>query len=152
MWPSLYIPAFSIPKHAPERNARRKRGRAREERETKPTAETLVVQDRAISLSHLRLGVLWIRNLCSVVPILWFRGLGVQDVLGQQNIPVVLDGTSLRSLVVYLDLVGVVWSEDEGVEMGELVILGGRERRGEEEGGKEKEGGQVVKGEQFDSV
>ena len=96
------------------------------------------MQDRAISLSHLRLGVLWIRNLCSVVPILWFRGLGVQDVLGQQNIPVVLDGTSLRSLVVDLNLVGVVWSEDEGVEMGELVILGGREGR------KRR---QVVKGE-----
>lgn len=50
-------------------------------------------------------------------------GLGVLDVLGLQHVPVILEGSSGNSLLVNLDGVGVVWVEDHGVQVSELVSL-----------------------------
>ena len=45
------------------------------------------------------------------------------DLLGRQKVPVSLQLTTLHLLVVNLDLIGVVRAHDEGVQVGESVVL-----------------------------
>ena len=58
-----------------------------------------------------------------VVPVLGLRGLGILDLLGGQEVPVVLQRAGLGLLVIDEDLVGVVRVEDEGVQVGEHIVL-----------------------------
>lgn len=74
-------------------------------------------------MSYLRLGVVGVVDLGAVVPVLWFLGLGVLDRLGGQEVPVLLQRAGLHLLVVDLHLVRLVWVQDQGVQVGELIIL-----------------------------
>jgi hypothetical protein len=58
-----------------------------------------------------------------VVPVLGLLCLGILDHLGREEVPVLLQGAGLRLLVVDQDLVGVVRVQDQGVQVGEHVVL-----------------------------
>jgi hypothetical protein len=58
-----------------------------------------------------------------IVPVLWLLGLGILNLLGWEEVPVLLQGAGLCLLVVDEDLVGVVGVQDEGVEVSVDVIL-----------------------------
>lgn len=58
-----------------------------------------------------------------VVPVLGLGGLGVLNHLGRQEVPVLVELAGFHLLVVNEDLVGLVGVHDQGVEMGEDVIL-----------------------------
>lgn len=80
-----------------------------------------------------RLGLLvrLVVDLGSVVPVLRLAGLRVRDGLGGQEVPVVLQRATLDAAVVDLHLVRVVRSDDERVQVGELVVLAMGEKRGD---------------------
>ncbi len=71
----------------------------------------------------LRLAVLRIIDLLTVVPVLRLLGLGVFDLLGRQEVPVVFETSGLNLLVVDEDFVGAIGVDDEGVQVGEDVVL-----------------------------
>ena len=76
---------------------------------------------------YLWLGSFGVINLCSVIPVLRLLGFGVGNLLRRKEVPVVLKVATLHTLVVNLHLVGVVRTNDEGVQVSEFVILwGGR--------------------------
>ena len=71
----------------------------------------------------LGLGVLRVVDLLSVIPVLGLLGFGILDLLGRQEVPVFLKASRLDLLVVDEDLVGAVGVDDEGVQVGEDVVL-----------------------------
>ena len=71
----------------------------------------------------LGLGVVRVGDGGPVVPVLGFAGLGVLDLLGGEEVPVGLQVAGLDLFVVDFDFVGVVGVDDEGVEVGEDVVL-----------------------------
>ena len=81
------------------------------------------IKAHPLSHAHLRFGILGIINLCPVVPIGWLRSFRVRDFLGGQEIPIFLQGPALSLLVVYFNLVSVVWTNNESVEVSELIIF-----------------------------
>mmetsp|Transcript_27887 Transcript_27887/g.78151 ORF Transcript_27887/g.78151 Transcript_27887/m.78151 type:complete len:379 (+) Transcript_27887:324-1460(+) len=72
-----------------------------------------------------RLGVLRVRHHFLVHPIGRLAGIGVLDLLGRQEVELILQLARSHRGVVDLDLEGVVGVEDEGVEVGDIVILAG---------------------------
>jgi hypothetical protein len=71
----------------------------------------------------LRLAVLWIINLLTVIPVLWFLGFGILDLLGRKEVPVIGQSSRLSLLIVDKDLVCSIRVDDQGVQVGEDVIL-----------------------------
>jgi len=71
----------------------------------------------------LWLGVLGIINLLTVIPVLRLLGLGVLDLLGRQEVPVIFETSGFNLLVVDEDLIGSFGVDDEGVQVGEDVVL-----------------------------
>lgn len=72
--------------------------------------------------------VLWflvfgIIDLRLVIPIFWFLSIWVINLLGWQEAPVVFQLARLNLLIVDLDLIGVVWSDNQRVEVSINVIL-----------------------------
>jgi len=65
-----------------------------------------------------------ILNLGTVVPVRGLLGVGVLDLLGAEDLPVLFDGAGGNLLLVNEDLVGLVGVEHEGVGVSELVGLG----------------------------
>ena len=45
------------------------------------------------------------------------------DFLGGQEIPILLQGPALCLLIVYFNLVSVVWTNNESVEVSELIVF-----------------------------
>lgn len=78
---------------------------------------------------YLRLGVFDIVNFVTVVPILRLLGFRVLNLLGRQEVPVFLQTARLHLLVVNPHLVGLIWIEDQCVQVGELVILKGKQKK-----------------------
>lgn len=78
---------------------------------------------RQYPATDLWLGVFGVVNHSSVVPVLWLLGLWVRNSFGREEVPVVFQAASLRTLVVNLDLVCVVRSYNQCVQVSELVIL-----------------------------
>ena len=70
-----------------------------------------------------RLHILGVIDLGSLVPVLWLGGLGVLDLLGGEQVPVLLEGTRPLLNEINEDLVGVVGVEYEGVDVSEGVGL-----------------------------
>lgn len=73
---------------------------------------------------HLWLGVVSIINLGTIVPVLWLLGFGVLNFLWGQEVPVFLQTARFYLLVVNLHLIGLIWIQDECVQVGQLIILG----------------------------
>ena len=71
----------------------------------------------------LRFGVLWIINLLTVIPIFRLLGFRVLDLLGRKEIPVVGQGSGFGLLVVDEDLICSIGVDDQGVQVGEDVVL-----------------------------
>mmetsp|Transcript_5175 Transcript_5175/g.9154 ORF Transcript_5175/g.9154 Transcript_5175/m.9154 type:complete len:308 (-) Transcript_5175:75-998(-) len=71
----------------------------------------------------LRLFVLRIDNLLLIHPILRLRLVGILDLLLGEEVELVLKLARSDGLVVHKDLEGVVRTEDEGVEVRELIVL-----------------------------
>lgn len=90
------------------------------------------------SHTHLWLLIGLVVNLGPVIPVLGLARLRVGDGLGGQEVPVVLQRATLRPAVVDLHLIGVVRSDDQRVQVRELVILWKTER------GRGEGGGDVV--------
>jgi len=61
--------------------------------------------------------VLWIIQLLPVVPILWLLRFRILDLLWSQEIPVFVKLSTLLLLVVDLDFVCVVRTDDKSVEV-----------------------------------
>jgi hypothetical protein len=76
---------------------------------------------RLVPIGGLR--VLGVVDLLLVVPVLGLLRLGILDLLGRQEVPVLVQGAGLCLLVVDQNLVGAVSVDDEGVEVGEDVVL-----------------------------
>lgn len=74
---------------------------------------------------HLRLGVLRVINLGPLIPVIRFPGLGVLDLPGGQEVPVLLQAARFHPPIVDLHLIGVVRPDHQRVEVGELIILQG---------------------------
>ena len=71
----------------------------------------------------LGLGVFGVIDLLTVIPVFGLLGFGILDLLGRQEVPVFLKASRLDLLVVDEDLVGAVGVDDEGVQVGEDVVL-----------------------------
>lgn len=71
----------------------------------------------------LWLRVLWVVKLLPVVPILRLLRVGILDLLGGQEVPVVIELSTLLLLVVDLDFVRVVGTDDQSVEVRQDIIL-----------------------------
>ena len=89
--------------------------------------------------SNLGLGVGGVVHLLTVIPVLWFLGLWVLDLLGGQHVPVLLHAAGLHLLVVDLHFVRLVWVQDQRVQVSELVILDGWRERGQERQVRERQ-------------
>lgn len=89
---------------------------------------------------YLRLGIVSIVNLGTVIPVLWFLGLWILDFLGGQEIPVLLQRSRLHLLIVNLYLVGLVWVEDQRVQVCKFIIL----QEGEREMGQNVSSGNMA--------
>lgn len=84
---------------------------------------------------YLWLGSIRVIDLWSVIPVLRLLGFWVGDLLGREEVPVILKATTFNTFVVNLHLVGVVRANDEGVKVSKLIILwweGEREREEQE--------------------
>ena len=62
-------------------------------------------------------------NLLPVIPVLWLSSFRVLNFFGRQEVPVILQIARLNLLIVDLDLVSVVWVDNQCVQVGVLVIL-----------------------------
>ena len=71
----------------------------------------------------LGLGVLWVVNLLTVIPVLRLLGFRVLDLLRGKEVPVLKKGSRFGLLVVDEDLVCSIGVDDQGVQVGEDVIL-----------------------------
>lgn len=69
--------------------------------------------------------IIGVGNLLSVIPVLWLFGFRVFNLFGRQEVPVILQIAGLDLLIVDLDLVGVVWVDNQRVQVGVLIILQG---------------------------
>eukprot|EP00123_Amoebidium_parasiticum_P006625 comp17537_c0_seq1/m.17095 comp17537_c0_seq1/g.17095 ORF comp17537_c0_seq1/g.17095 comp17537_c0_seq1/m.17095 type:complete len:403 (+) comp17537_c0_seq1:258-1466(+) len=58
-----------------------------------------------------------------IIPVLGLLGIGVVDLLGRQEVPVLLELAAGGLLKVNQDLVGVVGLDNKGVQVGRLVVL-----------------------------
>ena len=72
---------------------------------------------------YLRLDILRIIELGLINPVVGLLGFGILDRLGRQEIPVVSQRSGLSGLVVNQHLVRPVRVHDQGVEMGEDIVL-----------------------------
>ena len=81
--------------------------------------------------SYLGLGVGGVVHLLTVIPVLWFLGLWVLDLLGWQEVPVLLQSARLHLLVVDPHLIGLIRVQDQGVQMCQLVVLDMRQKGNE---------------------
>merc|ERR1719323_2005976 len=71
----------------------------------------------------LGFGVFGIINLGPIVPIFRFFGFRILDFLGWQKVPVLFKSSFLSRFVINENFVGTIRLDNQGVEMGENVIL-----------------------------
>ena len=69
------------------------------------------------------LGVFWVINLLPVIPILRLLGFRILDLLRGKEVPVLLESSGFGLFVVDQDFIGSIRVDDEGVQVGEDVIL-----------------------------
>lgn len=69
--------------------------------------------------------IIRVRNLLPVIPVLWLFGFRVFNFFGRQEVPVILQIAGLDLLIVNLNLISVVWVDNQCVQVGVLVILQG---------------------------
>ena len=106
-------------------------------------------------VTDLWLGIFRVVNHPGVVPVLWLLGLWVRNGFGREEVPVVFQAASFHTLVVNLDLVCVVWSYNQCVQVSELIILWWVRRgrvRVRVRGGRREKGDIKVGGNVFDTV
>lgn len=71
----------------------------------------------------LWLRVLWVVKLLPVVPILGLFRVGILDLLGSKEVPVFVELSTLLLLVVDLDFVCIIRTDDQSVEVRQDIIL-----------------------------
>merc|ERR1711963_819346 len=71
----------------------------------------------------LGFGVFGIINLGPIIPIFGFFGFRILDFLGWQKVPVLFKSSFLSRFVINENFVGTIRLDNQGVEMGENVIL-----------------------------
>merc|ERR1712086_595808 len=99
-----------------------------------PGAVGLIIP--VIWLSGLRIGdlgrnvivalwllVLWVVDLGLIDPVVWLLLIRVADLLRLKEVPALLEAAGVNLVHVNLHLVGVVWLDDEGVQVREGVAL-----------------------------
>lgn len=73
--------------------------------------------------TDLWLLIVRVSNLLPVVPVLRLLGFWVLDSFGRQEVPVVLQTARLHFLIINLDLVRVVWVDNQRVQVAVLIVL-----------------------------
>lgn len=63
-------------------------------------------------LIYLRLGVISIVDLSTIIPVLRLLSFGVLDLLGRQEVPVILQTARFYFLIIDLHNVGLIWIQD----------------------------------------
>ncbi len=71
--------------------------------------------------------VVRIRNLLPVIPVFWLFGFRVLNFSGRQEVPVILQIAGLDLLIVDLDLIGLIWIQNQCVKVSQLIVLEERE-------------------------
>lgn len=73
--------------------------------------------------TDLWLLIIRVRNLFPVVPVLRLFGFGVLNSFGGQEVPVLLQTARLNFLIINLDLIRVVWVDNQRVQVAVLIVL-----------------------------
>merc|ERR1719323_779783 len=68
-------------------------------------------------------GVFGIINLGPIIPIFRFFGFRVLDLLGWQKVPILFKSSLLSRFIVNEDFIGTIRLNNQGVEMGENIVL-----------------------------